>query len=156
MRYRWAFRLLGLLLFCIAATAFGQSVGEPSPVDLFDGGTSVYRDWKDLGQLAGIIALMKLLIDVTKIKVIDSWLWDHQWRWVRPTMALLLGGLTSIAIAIPTRANLIVAFIHGALAGASTIGVHELVTMFGDRKVIKAGEAQAIAAHEAEKAEKAA
>ena len=144
-----------LPLFFVAVAVFAQTatstVAGPSPVDLFDAGTRVYADWKSAGALAGTIALVKLFVDVTKLRAVDNWLWDHQWRWIRPITALLLGGLTSVAASAPMKASVTVAFVHGVLAGASAIGVNELVTMLSDRTAIKEKEAPAIAVYEAGK-----
>jgi hypothetical protein len=133
--------------------AFAQTVtstvAEPTPVELFAAGEKVFRDWMSAGALAGVIALVKLFVDVTKLKVVDNWLWDHQWRWVRPILALLLGGLMQLAAAIPLKGNLVLAFIYGVLAGASSIGINELVGMFAAVKEKKAEEAPTIAAYKA-------
>lgn len=154
---RWLPGLLAFLpLLFVAFAALAQTVtstlsAEPTPTDLFDAGAKVYNDWRSAGALAGVIALVKLFVDVTKLRVVDDWLWDHTWRWVRPVAALLLGGLVQMSAALTMKANPVVGFIYGVLAGASSIGINEFVTMFKDRKLIKEDEAEDIAAHEAAK-----
>lgn len=145
--------LVALLFFLpiifVALEALAQvatsTVAEPTSQELFAASEKVYHDWVSAGALAGVIAAVKLFVDVTKLKVVDKWLWDHQWRWVRPVVALLLGGMIQLSAAIPLKGNLFIAFFYGVLAGASSIGVNELMIMASAVRATKEEEAPAIA-----------
>lgn len=85
----------------------------------------VVSDWRTVGWLAGMIALINLLINLTRLPFLDALLARYKKKWLKPLIAAGLGaflvGMTSYA----TDANALNSIVIGLLTGFAAVGVHE-------------------------------
>lgn len=103
---------------------------EAKPVDAVALITSVGKvidDWRNVGWLAGVIALVNLLLNLLRFKPIDMALERLDWKWLKPLIATLLGALLGGFSTFSTGASVLNSIVAGMLAGLGSIGFHELV-----------------------------
>lgn len=67
----------------------GGEEPEPTVGDIASGAGEVYNIWKTQGWIAGLTALIYLLVQITKLGIIKKWLGVR--KWLRPLIALVLG-----------------------------------------------------------------
>lgn len=72
-----------------AVVADGGEEPEPTVGDIVSGAGDVYNIWKTSGWIAGLTALIYLLIQITKVGFIKKWLGVR--KWLRPLIAVVLG-----------------------------------------------------------------
>jgi hypothetical protein len=87
----------------------------------------VIDDWRSVGWLAGLIALINLLINVLRYPVINSWLSSLEVKWVKPLCAVLLGGALGGCSTLATGASVPNSIVAGVLAGLGSVGFHEFI-----------------------------
>jgi hypothetical protein len=118
----------------VSSTVSTSTVAEPTPVEIFELGKKIYDDWKTAGVLAGIVALINLLVNLTKIKLIADWIEQKKLKWLRPVLAVLLGAMSGAAGALAVGSNIPMGVVHGLLTGGAAIGLHELYSVLrGER-----------------------
>jgi hypothetical protein len=103
---------------------------EPKPVDAVEIVTSVGKvinDWKNVGWLAGVIALINFLLSLLRFKPIDMALDRLDWKWLKPLIATLLGAALGGFSTFSTGAGVLNSVVAGMLAGLGSVGFHELV-----------------------------
>lgn len=103
---------------------------EAKPVDAVELITTVGKvidDWRNVGWLAGVIALVNLLLNLLRFKPIDMALERLDWKWLKPLIATLLGALLGGFSTFSTGASVLNSIVAGMLAGLGSIGFHELV-----------------------------
>lgn len=91
--------------------------------------TSIVRvvsDWRTTGWLAGLIALINLLINLLRLPVLARWLERQNLKWIKPAVAAVLGGLLTAFLAYQDGRGVGGAAVGGLLVGLSATGVHEL------------------------------
>jgi hypothetical protein len=109
---------------------------EPSSEELLTMSQKVVNDFRSVGVLAGVTGLAWLLVNITKLAPINSWLVARKKKWIRPLLAVIAGGLTGAAGSVAVDVNTVLAIIHGAFLGGSAIGWHEVIeAVKGNRSV---------------------
>ena len=91
--------------------------------------TSIVRvvaDWRTTGWLAGLIALINLLINLLRLPVFARYLKRQNLKWIKPAVAALLGGLLTALLAYQQGQGVGGAAVGGLLVGLSATGMHEL------------------------------
>jgi hypothetical protein len=134
------FVIIPILLF-IPLLAFGQ-VGTASTSsvavglgDLLEGGKAVYTAFDTVGVMAGLIATVNLLINATKFGPIGAAIKKAGLKWIRPLLAVVLGGLGGAAVSLSTGQVWWQALIAGLIAGMAAPGLHEVIELLrGKRK----------------------
>lgn len=101
---------------------------EATAEDLLQGLGKTVNDWKTLGWLAGLIALLNFLMGLLRFKPIDVWLIQHDKKWLKPWVAMGLGALIMGLSTYQTDANVLNAIVAGLLAGLGSTGFHEAIT----------------------------
>ena len=99
----------------------------PSPGELVSGVGTVVDDWKNLGWLAGVMALINLLLNVLRLKPLNDWLAEKDWKWVKPLVAVLLGSALGGFSTFQTGASVLNSILAGFMAGLGSVGFHELM-----------------------------
>jgi hypothetical protein len=142
--------LLVPILLMIPIMAFGQ-VGTTTTStvvglgDLVQGAQGVYTAFDTVGVMAGLIAAVNLLITATKFGPIGAAIKKAGLKWIRPLLAVVLGGLGGAAVSLQTGQVWWQAVMAGLIAGLAAPGLHEVIELLrGNRKPVPA---------EAEKAE---
>lgn len=104
------------------APADAPQVGE-----LVSDAGKVIDDWKNIGWLAGVIALINLLLNLLRFRAIETWLNDLDCKWLKPLIATLLGCALGGFSTYATGAGILNSIVAGAMAGLGSIGFHELI-----------------------------
>jgi len=107
-----------------------EAKAETEPVDAVELVTSVGKvidDWKNVGWLAGVIALINLLLNLLRFKPIDMALERLDWKWLKPLIATVLGATLGGVSVFSTGAGILNSVVAGMLAGLGSVGFHELV-----------------------------
>lgn len=104
-------------------------VVEPAPDlgEILEEGQSVASTWKELGVLAGLIALVTFLIRLTKLGFVGRAINRNRLDWIRPLLAMGAAGLTASAAALVLGQDLQWVILAGLVAGLAAPGVHELM-----------------------------
>jgi len=93
----------------------------------------VWSDWRTYGWMAGVIALLNLLIFVLRIKPLNAWLEKKGLKKYKPYVAMALGaGLMALA-SIKTGVPIAQAIIAGLMFGWTSSGLHQ--SIFPTKKV---------------------
>lgn len=92
--------------------------------DILNQLTQLVSTWEQAGTLAGLVVLVNLLTNLTKIK----WLQDRVPAAARPWIAAVLGTAGGVLTALVGGKPLPLALVSGLLIGMSAIGTHELVS----------------------------
>lgn len=103
---------------------------EIKPVDAVELITEVGKvinDWRNVGWLAGVIALINLLLSLLRFRPIDMALDRLDWKWLKPLIATLLGAALGGFSTFSTGAGALNSIVAGMLAGLGSVGFHELV-----------------------------
>lgn len=103
----------------------GGEEPEPTVGDIVSGGGEVYDIWKTQGWIAGLTALIYLLIQLTKIGFIKKWLGVR--KWLRPLIALVLGLAGSVFAAMQGGVVWWSALLGGIGAALGSSGFNELM-----------------------------
>lgn len=101
---------------------------ETTAGDLLEGVAKTVNDWKTLGWLAGLIALLNFLMGLLRFKPIDTWLIQYDKKWLKPWVAMGLGALIMGLSTYQTDANILNSIVAGLLAGLGSTGAHEAIT----------------------------
>jgi MFS family permease len=117
-------------------TAAAEPVGPPTPEPVEDMTvdaliatiTAVVKDWRTAGWLAGLVALINLLLQLLRLPVLDRLLDRLGMKWAKPAGAAVLGGFLTALLAYKDGGSLVGAALSGALFGLSATGLYELVT----------------------------
>ncbi len=122
-----------------STAADAASEDSPDVGEVISDAGKVIDDWQNVGWLAGLIALINLMMNMLRFKPINNWLTTLDYKWIKPLTAALLGaglgGLSTYA----TGASAINSIVAGAMAGLSSVGFHELMDKTRKRTTMKAG-----------------
>ena len=115
-------------------TVEGTAPPSPEPLEdmtideLIESIVLVITDWRTTGWLAGLIALINLLIHLLRLPALDRWLRQNGLTWIKPAAAAVLGGILTALVAYLDGAAIGGAAVAGVLVGLSATGLHELFT----------------------------
>jgi hypothetical protein len=108
---------------------------------LASSGLSVIQPFEQLGVLAGLVAVNKLLVDLTKFGPIGKWMKEKNLKWVRPALSVIGALLLGVSTALAMGTNVGMAIVNGLLVGLATPGLHELIEMLRGRHKARPQEA---------------
>lgn len=100
---------------------------EPTVEELLKDGEKVVSDWRSLGAVAGLIAAINFLMNLTKMGTVGAYIKQKKLKWIRPLLSAALGGFVGAATAMATDMPVVTVALHGILAGVGSVGFHELV-----------------------------
>ena len=114
----------------VPATAPAATEATPAPTvpDLVNGATQTYLDWTKLGWLAGLIALINLLLNLTKFGPVNEWFTVNKKKWLLPYVAAGLGAILGGLLSYQLKAPIPQCVFEGLMAGLGAIGGHEVLT----------------------------
>lgn len=110
-----------------ASTPSEPAASAPSADDMVASVVKVAADWKAGGALAGVAALLALLLQISKMDLFRKLLDDKGRDWMRPLGLTLLATAGGLVSALQAGAPLGAAALAGAMAGLSGIGGRELL-----------------------------
>ena len=87
----------------------------------------VVSDWRTLGAVAGLIALINLLINLLRLPRLHAFLSTRRLRWLKPYLSAALGALLTGLSAYQTDSALLPAILSGLIFGLGAVGVHESI-----------------------------
>lgn len=136
------FLLISLILPALPLVALAQvSTTTTSTVtvgDLLSGGMDAYAAFKGLGVLAGLSAVINLLINLTKYGPLAVFIKRRGWRWLRPLLAFVAGAVGGVVAGLAEGRggiDLGLYVVGGLMSGGGAIALHELISVIkGDRK----------------------
>lgn len=97
------------------------------PSDLLVAVQKTVNDWKTLGWLAGIIALLQLLMKILKFGPVDEWFRVNKKKWLKPYIAAGIGALLGGFSTYTTGAGVLNSVVAGLMVGITSVGWNELV-----------------------------
>lgn len=109
---------------------------EPTtPDQLLIQAKKILSDWRALGWVYGVIALIGFLILCLRLPVIDTFLENRKLKHLKPWLAAGLGLLSGYFSTWATGAGFAPSLMAGLLAGLSAVGTHQLFTGGNSAKV---------------------
>jgi hypothetical protein len=106
----------------------GNAESAVSVADLAEQAQKIAEDWKKLGWMGGVIAIIGMLILMLRFKPIDVFLEDKKLKWIKPYISIGLGVLGGFFAALIGGAIWHQALIAGLIAGAAVPGFHQVLT----------------------------
>ena len=97
-----------------------------APTDLLTDATKVYSDWKTGGWMAGLLALVSLLMNLLRFGPINDFFRSKQIMWLKPILAAVFGAVGGGLTAGIAGAGVGPALISGVMAGLGAIGLYEV------------------------------
>lgn len=147
MSFKWKFiyslgvmGLLSIVSFVVHAQGVTSTTATAavSLDQLVGNAQNVYTAFKTLGILAGVSALINLVVNVSKLSPINEFIVNNNLKWIRPVLALLLGFVSGLGVALGNNMSTLSAVIYavvGLFSGGGAIAIHELISVFkGARK----------------------
>lgn len=98
---------------------------EPTVGDIAKQAGEVYNIWKSQGWIAGLAALIYLLVQVTKLGFIKTWLGVR--KWIRPLIAFVLGLAGAVFANLAGGVVWWNALLGGIAAGLASPGFNEFI-----------------------------
>ncbi len=111
----------------VSAAADAAPEDSPDVGEVISDAGKVIDDWQNVGWLAGLIALINLMMNMLRFKPINNWLTTLDYKWIKPLTATLLGAALGGLSTYATGASAINSIVAGAMAGLSSVGFHELM-----------------------------
>jgi len=125
-----------------AAVAEAPAAEAPALVEpgvtleqLLDMVGKVVSDWRVIGWMAGVIALIALLVAALRFKPLNNLLEKHDLKWIKVYISAGLGALSGFFSAFRTGAGWVQSILIGLMAGWAVIGAHQTVTKANKKKV---------------------
>lgn len=100
----------------------------PTPGELLVDAKDVYSTWKLLGALAGLAALLNLLVNLTKFGPVKEWFETNKKKWLLSYLSMGLGALAGGLGAYLVGSDVVQGAVAGLMAGSMATGGHELVS----------------------------
>lgn len=107
----------------------GKAEGGATVGELIGGTATAVDDWKTLGWVAGLIALINLLTHILRFKPLNSLLESKELKHIKPWIAAALGAVGGGLTTFQTGAGVMNSAVAGLLAGMAAIGAHELMNV---------------------------
>jgi hypothetical protein len=117
----------------VAPVPVTKEVPAEQPViaqDLVKDAEQMINNWKLLGSLAGLIALVQLLMKALKFGPLDNWFETSKVKWIKPYIATILGALLGGLTTYATNANLLNSITSGIIIGMGSVGWNEILKRF--------------------------
>jgi hypothetical protein len=110
--------------------ALPEVVGESetTPFDIFRDIGKIINDWRKIGWIAGLIALINLLINLLRFKPINEFLEEKDLKWLKPLAACVLGGALGGLTTYQTGVPWLNSVAAGVLTALGSVGFHELIS----------------------------
>ncbi len=83
-------------------------------------------DWRSVGWMAGMVALINILINLLRLPFVDDVLHRAKLKWLKPLLASMLGAILTALLSIMEGGPALSALAVGAIAGLAAVGLHEL------------------------------
>lgn len=90
---------------------------------------NVATNYKALGALGTIAAILALLIALTKLRIVSAFLEVKQLMWLRPVLAVVLGGAGGGVAAAAEGQPVFAGIISGVLAAFTGVGGYEFIRL---------------------------
>jgi len=112
------------------AAAANTDTEEPEATvgDLISGTAKVVDDWKTLGWIAGLIALINLFTHLLRFKWLNDFLEAKDLKHIKPWIAAGFGAIAGGLTTFQTGAGVLNSVVAGLLAGFAAIGAHEVLS----------------------------
>lgn len=104
-----------------------SNTDTPKIKDVISGIGKTINDWKALGWVAGLIALINLLIMVLKLPLLNNVFVRYNIKWVKPYIAVVLGALFVGFSSFATGAGVLNSIVAGIMAALGSVGLHEIL-----------------------------
>lgn len=93
--------------------------------DLMQDGAKVYSDWKGIGWMAGLLALVVLLMNLLRFGPINEFFKIKKIMWLKPLLAAAFGGIAAGLTTAMTGAGVGPSIAAGIMAGLGAVGLYE-------------------------------
>ena len=107
---------------------------EPStPSQLQEQAKYVVSQWETFGWIAGVVALIGLLMMLLRFPALDKWLEAKGLKKFKPYIAMVLGALSGFFTSFATGIGWLQSIVAGIILGLAAVGTHQAVTV-GNKK----------------------
>ncbi|MFA5028481.1 MAG: hypothetical protein WC713_11460 [Candidatus Methylomirabilota bacterium] len=107
----------------------GETGTDPTVGELTEAGKQIYSDWVRLGWMGGVAALCGFLLLLLRLKKLDEWLTNKDWKKWKPWVSAFIGAVggffSYLVLPDMTWANWPQAVTAGLMAGFAMVGVHQ-------------------------------
>ena len=107
-----------------------EAEDEPDIGDVIKQLSMIKTTWKEVSWLAGLTAMVTLVITLTKLKILGEVIRRNKLQWVRPLLAMVLAGLGSAGLGAIAGIDLSWIIVGGLLAGLMSPGLYQFIEAF--------------------------
>jgi hypothetical protein len=118
----------------LPATSTNVAIQEPTTNELIDDAQSMVNDWRALGGIAGVIALLQLLMKLLKFRPINDIMTAKKIKWTKPYISAVLGVILVGLTTYSNVGNLPNSIVTGFLFGAASTGWNEMLNKKNPKK----------------------
>jgi len=93
----------------------------------------VVSQWETFGWIAGVVALIGLLMMLLRFSALDKWLEAKGLKKFKPYIAMVLGALSGFFTSFATGIGWLQSIVAGIILGLAAVGTHQAVTV-GNKK----------------------
>lgn len=115
-----------------------QTAAEPAPSEYWDAFKKIITDFRTVGVLAGLAAIVSFLLLVFRFKKLDDWLTGLDIKWIKPLVGASLTGILAMLTSVIGGLGwpeAIAAGLSAGIAAFSAGGIHQTVTKGNKKKV---------------------
>lgn len=113
-----------------------QTATEPTPSEYWDAFKKIITDFRTVGVLAGLAAIVSFLLLVFRFRRLNEWLTNLDIKWIKPLVGASLTGILAMLTGVIEGMGwpeAIAAGLSVGIAAFSAGGIHQTVTK-GNRK----------------------
>ena len=121
------------LTFLYSAIALAQEVVQPGLDELGGSLIELAKNWKTLGTLGILIAILNLLIMLLKSKYCKGW-FGKQSALIKRTLIVILGQAVAILALVSGGASWVAAILAGLVTSGGAITVYEVLKPLFNKK----------------------
>jgi len=81
--------------------------------------------WGKIGMIAGMIAVVNLLMQILRLRQLDRWLRERKKIWLKPYISIAMGSILGGLTAYQTGIGVFQSIIAGLVAGVAAVGTFE-------------------------------
>lgn len=108
------------------ADAMAESEETAELPGLISDATKIYSDWKAGGWMAGLLALVSLMMNLLRFGPINEFFRVKQIMWLKPILAAVFGAVAAGVGAGISGVGVGPSLIAGVLAGLGAVGLYEV------------------------------
>lgn len=114
--------------------ALNNSEKEPTISELIEDSKTIVNDWRALGAIFGVIALLQLFVKLLKIKIVNDYMAAKKIKWTKPYISAALGAVIVGLTTYTAGGDIANSIVTGLLMGTTATGWNEMLNKFKQTK----------------------